>query len=38
MVYIIYIILPNDLNMLKTMIWGSLLVATSLLNTYINFY
>ena len=27
----------NDLNMLKTMIWGALLVATSLLNTYINF-
>ena len=31
-------ILPNDLNILKTMIWGALLVATSLLNTYINFY
>ena len=30
-------ILPNDFNMLKTMIWGALLVATSLLNTYINF-
>ena len=28
-------ILPNDLNMLKTMIWGALLVATSLLNTCI---
>ena len=27
-------IFPNDLNMLKTMIWGALLVATSLLNTY----
>ena len=26
-------ILPNDLNMLKSMIWGALLVATSLLNT-----
>ena len=28
-------ILPNDLNMLETMIWGALLVATSLLNTCI---
>ena len=28
-------ILPNDLNMLKTMIWGALLVATSLFNTSI---
>ena len=28
-------ILPNDLNMLTTMIWGALLVATSLLNTCI---
>ena len=27
--------LPNDLKMLKTMIWGALLVATSLLNTCI---
>ena len=27
--------LPNVLNMLKTMIWGALLVATSLLNTCI---
>ena len=29
-------ILPNDLNMLKTMIWGALLVATSVLNTCIS--
>ena len=28
-------ILPNHLNMLKTMLWGALLVATSLLNTCI---
>ena len=28
-------ILPNHLNMLKTVLWGALLVATSLLNTYI---
>ena len=28
-------ILPNDLNMIKTMIWGALLVATSLLSTCI---
>ena len=27
-------ILPNHLNMLKTMLWCALLVATSLLNTY----
>ena len=27
--------LSNDLNMFKTMIWGALLVATSLLNTCI---
>ena len=26
-------ILPNHLNMLKTMLWGALLVSTSLLNT-----
>ena len=26
-------ILPNELNILKPMIWGALLVATSLLNT-----
>ena len=25
-------ILPNDLNMLETMIWGALLVATSILH------
>ena len=31
-------ILPNYLNMLKTMLWGALLVATSLLNTYIKFH
>ena len=30
--------LPNHLNMLKTMLWGALLVATSLLNTYTKFY
>ena len=29
------LIMPNDLNMLKTMIWGALLVATSLLDTCI---
>ena len=28
-------ILPNHLNLLKTMLWGALLVATSLLNTCI---
>ena len=27
-------ILPNHLNMYKTMLWSALLVATSLLNTY----
>ena len=27
-------ILPNHLNMLKTVLWGALLVATSLMNTY----
>ena len=27
--------LPNHRNMLKTMLWGALLVATNLLNTYI---
>ena len=27
-------ILPNHLNMLKTMLWGALLEAISLLNTY----
>ena len=26
--------LPNHLNMLKTVLWGALLVATSPLNTY----
>ena len=31
-------ILPNHLNMLKTMLWGALHVSTSLLNTYIKFY
>ena len=25
---------PPPLNMLKTMLWGALLIATSLLNTY----
>ena len=29
-------IYPNDLYMLKTMIWGALLVATNLLNTCIS--
>ena len=28
-------ILPNDRNMLKTILWGALLVATNLLNTCI---
>ena len=31
-------ILPNHLNMLKTVFWGALLVATSLLNTYTKLY
>ena len=31
-------ILPNHLNMLKTMLWVALLVAISLLNTQINVY
>ena len=31
-------ILPNHLNVLKTVLWGALLVATSLLNTYTKFY
>ena len=31
-------ILPNDLNMLKTVLCGALLVASSLLNTYTKFY
>ena len=31
-------ILTNHLNMLKTMLWGTLLVATNLLNTYTKFY
>ena len=32
-------ILSNHLNMLKTVLWGALLVATSLLNTlYTKFY
>ena len=35
-------ILPNHLNMLKTVLWGPLLVATSLLNKVLsksdNFY
>ena len=33
-------ILPNNLNILKTMLWDALLVATStsLLNTHIKFY
>ena len=31
------IFLPNHLNMLKTVLWGALLVATSLLNTYTKF-
>ena len=30
--------LPNHLNMFKTMLWGALLVATSLLNTFMKFY
>ena len=29
------LVLPKHLNMLKTMLWGALLVATSLLNTCI---
>ena len=29
-----YSILSNHLNMLKPVLWGALLVATSLLNTY----
>ena len=35
---LVWSILPNHLNMLKTMLWGALLVATSLLNTQINYY
>ena len=31
-------ILPNHLNMLKTVLWGALLVANSFLNTYTKFY
>ena len=31
-------ILPNHLNMLKTMPWGVLLVVNNLLNTCIKFY
>ena len=31
-------ILPNHLNMLKTVLWGALLVASSLLNTYTKFF
>ena len=31
-------ILPDHLNMLKTMLWGALLVTTNLLNTCIYFY
>ena len=31
-------ILPNHLNMLKTVLLGALLVATSLLNTYTKFF
>ena len=31
-------IFPNHLKMQKNMLWGALLVATSLLNTYIKFY
>ena len=30
------LILPNNRNMLKTMLWSALLVATSLLNTHQN--
>ena len=28
----------NHINMLKTVLWGALLVANSLLNTYTKFY
>ena len=31
-------ILPNHLNMLKTVLWGAQLVGTSLLKTYTKFY
>ena len=31
-------ILPNHLDMLKTMLWGALLVVYSLLDTYIKFH
>ena len=31
-------ILPNHLNMLKTLLWGALLVATGILNTTTKFY
>ena len=31
-------ILPNHFNILKTVLWGARLVATSFLNTYTKFY
>ena len=36
--YLVNFLLPNHLNMLKTMLWGALLVASVLLNSYIKFH